>query len=113
LYAIDQRLIGLPPLHPFLPFAMIGLVEYCQGSPMARCSEDQLAQLHGLVGEQIAELMQSDNPRDRKDAIMMGIKFLKDNNVTASLNAAPALADISTKLPSADELEKLMTMTPN
>ncbi len=92
---------------------MIGLVEYCQGSPMARCSEDQLAQLHGLVGEQIAELMQSDNPRDRKDAIMMGIKFLKDNNVTASLNAAPALADISTKLPSADELEKLMTMTPN
>lgn len=80
---------------------------------MARCSEDQLAQLHGLVGEQIAELMQSDNPRDRKDAIMMGIKFLKDNNVTASLNAAPALADISTKLPSADELEKLMTMTPN
>ena len=92
---------------------MIGLVDYCQGSPMSRCSEDQLAHLHGLVGEQIAELMQSDNPRDRKDAIMMGIKFLKDNNVTASLNAAPALADISTKLPSADELEKLMTMTPN
>ena len=57
--------------------------------------------------------MQSDNPRDRKDAIMMGIKFLKDNNISASIDAAPALADISTKLPSASELEKLMTMTPD
>ena len=91
---------------------MIGLVDYCQGSLMSRCSEDQLAHLHGLVGEQIAELMQSENPRDRKDAIMMGIKFLKDNNISASIDAAPALADISTKLPSASELEKLMTMTP-
>ena len=92
---------------------MIGLVDYRQGSPMSRCSEDQLAHLHGLVGEQIAELMQSDNPRDRKDAIMMGHQVPKRQQHPASIDAAPALADISTKLPSASELEKLMTMTPD
>ena len=92
---------------------MIDLVTCCQLTPMARCSEDQLAQLHGLVGEQIAELMQSDNPRDRKDAILMGIKFLKDNNISASMSASPALSRIEKDLPSVAELEKLMSKTPD
>ena len=80
---------------------------------MARCSEDQLAQLHGLVGETIADLMQSENPRDRKDAVAMAIKFLKDNDISASLEASPALNRIQKDLPSVAELEKLMTQTPN
>ena len=80
---------------------------------MARCSEDQLAQLHGLVGETIADLMQSENPRDRKDAVAMAIKFLKDNDISASLETSPALNRIQKDLPSVAELEKLMTQTPN
>ena len=80
---------------------------------MARCSEDQLAQLHGLVGDTIADLMQSENPRDRKDAVAMAIKFLKDNDISATLESSPALNRIEKELPSVAELEKLMTQTPN
>ena len=92
---------------------MIKSVSLCQVTPMARCSEDQLGKLHELVGEQIAQLMQSDDPKDRKDAINMGIKFLKDNSITASMDASPALAGIEAKMPSVDELEKLMSKTPD
>ena len=80
---------------------------------MSRASEEYLGQLHGLVAMQIMELMQSENPRDVKDGIAMGLKFLKDNNITATLDASAPMNDIKQMLPSADELEKLMSMTPD
>ena len=43
----------------------------------------------------------------------MGMKFLKDNNITASIDASPNLGHIKTLLPEAEELERLMTMTPD
>lgn len=80
---------------------------------MSRASEDLLAALHGLVGENIKQLLLSDDPRDIRDGISLGLKFLKDNNITATLDASTPLADIQAALPSAEELERLMTLTPD
>ena len=62
---------------------------------------------------QIMEMMQSENPRDVKEGVALGLKFLKDNNITATVEASAPMADIKSMLPSADELEKLMSMTPD
>ena len=59
------------------------------------------------------EMMQSENPRDVKEGVALGLKFLKDNNITATVEASAPMADIKSMLPSADELEKLMSMTPD
>ena len=40
-------------------------------------------------------------------------QFLKDNNITSTIEASVPLQTIQTNLPTADELEKLMTMTPD
>jgi hypothetical protein len=80
---------------------------------VSRASEEYLAQLHGLVAMQIMEMMQSENPRDVKEGVALGLKFLKDNNITATVEASAPMADIKSMLPSADELEKLMSMTPD
>jgi hypothetical protein len=80
---------------------------------VSRASEDLLAALHGLVGENIKQLLLSDDPRDIRDGISLGLKFLKDNNITATLDASTPLADIQAALPSAEELERLMTLTPD
>ena len=80
---------------------------------MSRSTEEFLGGLHGLVGQQIQQLLLSDDPRDVREGISMGMKFLKDNNITASIDAAPDLGHIQSLLPQAEELEKLMTMTPD
>jgi hypothetical protein len=80
---------------------------------MSRASEDFLAQLHGMVGEQIRQLLMSDDPRDIKAGIDAGMKFLRDNSITATLDASPAMGDIQKLMPTREELENLMTMTPD
>ena len=79
---------------------------------MERCSEDQLGRLHSLVGETIHEMLLSDDPREKREALTAAIKFLAQNSITASAKAVPVLNDIEAKLPKVDELEKLMSMTP-
>lgn len=80
---------------------------------MARASEDLLASIHGVVGQRIKDMMMSDDPREMRDGINFALKFLKDNNITASLDAATPLADIRDAMPTAEELERLMTLTPD
>lgn len=80
---------------------------------MTRATEDFLASIHGLVATQIAELLQSPDPRDVKEGIALGMKFLKDNSITATVDTSPDLRQLNSMLPTADELEKLMTATPN
>ena len=80
---------------------------------MSRASEDFLAQLHGMVGEQIRQLLMSDDPRDIKAGIDAGMKFLRDNNITATLDTSPAMGDIQKLMPTREELENLLTMTPD
>ena len=55
----------------------------------------------------------SDDPRDIKAGIDAGLKFLKDNSITATVENSTPIAQIKDLLPSKDELEKLMTMTPD
>lgn len=80
---------------------------------MSRASEDLLAQLHGLVGFELIEQLQSEDPRTRIAAVDRAMRFLKDNNITSSVEASVPLQTIQANLPTADELEKLMTMTPD
>lgn len=80
---------------------------------MSRSTEDFLAGLHGLVGDKIRSMLLSDDPRDVREGISMGMKFLKDNNITTTIDASPDLALIQEALPDAAELERLMTLTPD
>ena len=47
------------------------------------------------------------------NAVDRAMKFLKDNMITATVESSTPLAQITQNLPTADELEKLMTMTPD
>lgn len=80
---------------------------------MGRASEDLLATLHGLVGTRIKDMLNAEDPREVREGINLALKFLKDNNITATLDASTPLEDIRDALPSAAELERLMTMTPD
>ena len=79
---------------------------------MPRASEDFLGSIHALVGEEIRDMLQDVDPRQRREGVQLALKFLKDNNITAQIEASEPLANIASSLPSAAELEKLMTMTP-
>jgi hypothetical protein len=80
---------------------------------VSRASEDLLAQLHGLVGFELIEQLQSEDPKTRIAAVDRAMRFLKDNNITSTVEASVPLQTIQANLPTADELEKLMTMTPD
>ena len=80
---------------------------------MTRASEDFLGSIHALVGEEIRDMLQDIDPRQRREGVQLALKFLKDNNITAQIEASEPLANIASSLPSAAELEKLMTMTPD
>lgn len=79
---------------------------------MTRASEDFLGSIHALVGQEIRDMLQDVDPRQRREGVQLALKFLKDNNITAQIEASEPLANIASSLPSAAELEKLMTMTP-
>ena len=80
---------------------------------MTKASEDFLGAIHGLVAEQIKALLVSENPEDVRSGLNFALKYLKDNNITAAIESSEPMADLSKMLPSAQELEKLMTMTPD
>ncbi|MAB74944.1 MAG: hypothetical protein CMO47_00575 [Verrucomicrobiales bacterium] len=80
---------------------------------MSRATEEFLAGIHGLVATQIRELLQSPDPRDVKEGIAMGMKFLRDNSITATVDTSPDLSSLNALMPTTEELEKLMTATPN
>lgn len=80
---------------------------------MTRASEDFLGSIHALVGEEIRDMLQDIDPRQRREGVQLALKFLKDNNITAQIEASEPLANIASSLPSAAELEKLMSMTPD
>ena len=80
---------------------------------MTRASEDFLGSIHALVGEEIRDMLQDMDPRQRREGVQLALKFLKDNNITAQIEASEPLANIASSLPSAAELEKLMSITPD
>lgn len=80
---------------------------------MSRASEALLAQIHGLVGAEIVSLLHSDDPRERIAGLDRAMKFLKDNNITSVVEASVPLQQIQEAMPTAEELERLMQMTPD
>ena len=80
---------------------------------MTRASEDFLGSIHALVGQEIRDMLQDVDPRQRREGVQLALKFLKDNNITAQIEASEPLANIASSLPSAAELENLMSMTPD
>ena len=80
---------------------------------MTRASEDFLGSIHALVGQEIRDMLQDVDPRQRREGVQLALKFLKDNNITAQIEASEPLSNIASSLPSAAELEKLMSMTPD
>jgi len=41
------------------------------------------------------------------------MRFLKDNNITTTIEASVPIQDIRAAMPTPEELERLMTMTPD
>jgi hypothetical protein len=80
---------------------------------MSRASEDLLAQLHGMVGHELLNQLQSEDDRTRLSAVDRAMKFLKDNNITSTVEASVPLQQIQAAMPTADELERLMQLTPD
>lgn len=82
--------------------------------PMARASEEFLGDIHGMVAHGIKKLIMSGDPREMQRGIEMGLRFLKDNSITAQIEASPetqqlmAIADDTTR----ESLEKLMREVP-
>ena len=77
---------------------------------MPRALEDFLGAIHALVGEEIRDMLTDVDPR-RREGVQLALKFLKDNNITAQLEASAPMTRGQQR--SAAELEKLMTMTPD
>jgi hypothetical protein len=93
------------------------LLEWCQQqlqvTAVSRASEELLAQIHGLVGHEIVSLLHSEDPRERVAGLDRAMRFLKDNNITSTIEASVPLQDIKAAMPTTEELERLMTMTPD
>jgi hypothetical protein len=80
---------------------------------MSRASEDLLAQLHGMVGKELLNQLHSEDPKERLFAIDRTLRFLKDNNITSTIEASVPIQEIRAAMPTAEELEKLMQLTPD
>jgi hypothetical protein len=80
---------------------------------MSRASEDLLALLHGMVGSELMKQLQSDDAKERLYAVDRALRFLKDNNITSTIGASVPLQRIQAAMPTPEELEKLMQLTPD
>jgi hypothetical protein len=82
---------------------------------MARASEDSLAEIHKMVADGIKQLVQSDDPGEHERGLAMAMRFLKDNSITATPRndgIASLKETIKAKLPTAEELDRLMHLSP-
>jgi len=83
---------------------------------MGRASEDSLAEIHKMVADGIRQLIESEEPGDSVRGLQMAMRFLKDNSITATPRndgIASLKETIKQKLPTAEELDKLMRLSPS
>lgn len=66
-----------------------------------------------MVADELKTMLESDDDKVRMAGIDRAMKFLKDNNITSTLEASTPLQDIHKAMPTAAELEKLMQLTPD
>ena len=83
---------------------------------MARASDDLLGDLHGMVAREIKGMLGSDDPQERDKGLQLALRMLKDNNITATEANPPMAAlkaSVQAKLPTPDELNRLMRLSPD
>ena len=78
-----------------------------------KASEDTLDDLHGQTAHEIHRFLKYGTTRLKLAAIDKAIKFLKDNSITTTIGMSPRLKKVEDALPSVDELEALMRLTPD
>ena len=59
-------------------------------------------------------MIASEDPREAQAALSQAIKFLKDNAITATVENKDLLSEATKeKLPTMEELERMMQLTPD
>jgi hypothetical protein len=69
-----------------------------------------------MVADGIRQLVQSDDPAEHERGLTMAMRFLRDNSITATPRndgIASLRETIKSKLPTAEELDKLMRLSPS
>jgi hypothetical protein len=78
-----------------------------------RAADGAMGDLHGRTAHEIARLLRYGTVRTKLATLGHSIKFLKDNNITSQLKADNASAQVLKALPTVEELERIMTNSPD
>jgi hypothetical protein len=83
---------------------------------VGRAPDEFLGDMHGMAAREIKSMMSSADARERKLGLQLALRMLKENNITCT-EANPAMgalkASVQAKLPTADELNRLMRLSPD
>lgn len=74
--------------------------------------DETMGSLHGRTAHELTRMMTYGNVRTKLAAISASIKFLKDNNITSSIKPNNPTGKVLSALPSVEELERLMRLSP-
>jgi hypothetical protein len=78
-----------------------------------RADDSTMSDLHGQTAHEISRFLKYGTPRAKLAAIDKAIKFLKDNSITTTLGRSKGLQKVADALPSVEDLEALMRLTPD
>ena len=74
--------------------------------------DETMGNLHGRTAHELTRMMTYGNARVKLSAINAAIKFLKDNSITTTIKPNTPTGKVLSALPSVDELERLMKLSP-
>jgi len=74
--------------------------------------DETMGSLHGRTAHELTRMMTYGNVRTKLAAINASIKFLKDNGITSSIKPNNPTGKVLSALPSVEELERLMRLSP-
>jgi len=74
--------------------------------------DETMGNLHGRTAHELTRMMTYGNVRTKLAAINASIKFLKDNSITSSIKPNNPAGKVLSALPSVEELERLMRLSP-
>lgn len=85
---------------------------YSSPEESGRADDDTMSALHGQTAHEITRFLKYGTPRAKLAVIDKAIKFLKDNSITTVIGRSKNLKKMEESLPSVEELEALMKLTP-
>jgi hypothetical protein len=71
-----------------------------------------MGNLHGRTAHELTRMMTYGSVKVKLSAINASIKFLKDNNITTTIKPNNPSGKVLEALPSVEELERLMRLSP-